>query len=93
VLEAWLQDGEVQRFLQVNRYQDVLWFNKESLDQLLGWMFIVTATAISAGPARPASKVARGIAACYDVIVQLQRAAEKSGYQLDKLLEAVQPTN
>ena len=41
VLESWLKDDEVQQFLQVNRYQDVLWFNKEAFEQLLWWMLLL----------------------------------------------------
>lgn len=39
VLHSWLNDNEVQQYLQVNRYQGVLWYNKESLDQFLWWMY------------------------------------------------------
>ncbi|MDZ7260713.1 MAG: alpha-amylase family glycosyl hydrolase, partial [candidate division KSB1 bacterium] len=52
VLESLLRDSEVQGFLQVNRYQDILWFNKESFDQLLDWMLLVAvidATTVSNG--------------------------------------------
>jgi len=34
VLQSLLRDNEVQRFLQVNRYQDVLWFNGEAFEEL-----------------------------------------------------------
>jgi len=35
VLESLLKDNEVQQFLQVNRYNDILWFNNEAFDDLL----------------------------------------------------------
>src|SRR5262249_33942895 len=41
VLEALLRDGDVHQFLQVNRYRDVLWFNKEAFEQLLWWLLLV----------------------------------------------------
>ena len=88
VLESWLQDEDVQRFLQVNRYRDVLWFNREAFDQLLRWMLLLAALTISADPLRPAEEVAQEIVACYDVVKRLQRAEEDSGYQVAKLLEA-----
>jgi len=87
VLESWLRDGEVQRFLQVNRYGGVLWFNQEAFADLLRWMLLVAAVAISADPLRPADEVAPEIVACYDVVRKLQRAAEESGYQVAKLIE------
>ncbi|MBE9506511.1 MAG: hypothetical protein IMY86_00540, partial [Chloroflexi bacterium] len=96
VLNEWLRDDDVQQFLQVNRHRGVLWFNKETFDQLLWWMLLVATTAISSDPLRPADEapsavaeaVAHDIVACYDVVRRLQRAEEKSEYQVEKLLEA-----
>jgi hypothetical protein len=87
VLYSWLSDEDVRRFLQVNRHDDVLWFNKESFDQLLWWMFAVAAIAISADVNRPADEIAREIVGCYDVVRALQRAEQKSEYRVEKLLE------
>ena len=40
ILESWLSEEEVQRFLRVNRYKDVLWFNKNLLKNSCGgWIF------------------------------------------------------
>ena len=89
VLESWLKDDEVQRFLQVNRYRGVLWFNKEAFEQLLWWMLLPAVVTISADPLRPPAEVAQEIVALYDVVKKLQRAEEESGYQVEKLLEAV----
>jgi glycosidase len=89
VLEAWLKDGETQQFLQVNRYQGVLWFNREAFEQLLWWMLTLAAVAISADPLRPAAKVAKEIAAAYNLVQELRRAEHKSQYQVEKLLAAV----
>ncbi len=89
VLHSWLSDDDVRRFLQVNRHDDVLWFNKEAFDRLLWSMFAVAAITASADPSRPADEVAQEIVACYDIVRKLQRAEEKSEYQVEKLLETV----
>ncbi len=88
ILHAWLEDEEVQRFLQVNRYQDVLWFNAEAFGQLLWWMELIAAVAIAADPHRSPEQAAEAIAACHRVITSLQRAEAESDYQLEKLLDA-----
>jgi len=88
VLKSWLQDGEVQQFLQVNRHQHVLWFNKEAFEQLLEWMLLVATVTINTDPLRPADKAAQEIDALQDVVKKLQQAQEESGYQVEKLLEA-----
>ncbi len=81
VLEALLKDDEVQQFLQVNRYQGVLWFNKEAFEQLLWWLLLVAVVEISADP-----DGAEEVLACYNIVEQLRQAGEKSGYQVEKLL-------
>ncbi|MBL7065844.1 MAG: hypothetical protein ISS49_16835, partial [Anaerolineae bacterium] len=89
VLESWLRDDEVQRFLQVNRHRGILWFNKEAFDQLLWWMLLPAVVTISADPLRPPAEVAQEIVEVYDVVKKLQQAEEESGYQVERLLEAV----
>ncbi|MEJ2207510.1 MAG: alpha-amylase family glycosyl hydrolase [Anaerolineae bacterium] len=90
VLEGWLKDGQVQQFLQVNRYRDVLWFNHEAFEKLLAWMLTMAAVEISADPERTPEDVAQGIVRCYDVVKKLRQAEEASGYQVANLLDAAQ---
>ncbi len=89
LLEAWFQDGDAQQFLGVNRYRDVLWFNKEAFDQMLGWTLTVAVIETAANPLCGADEVAEEIVGCYDIVRQLQQAEEASGYQVEKLLELV----
>jgi hypothetical protein len=87
-LVSWLRDGEVQRFVQVNRYRGVLWFNKEGFGQLLLWMLTLAAVEISAVPDLAEGEVAGEIVACYDVVKRLKKAEEASEYQVVELIEA-----
>jgi hypothetical protein len=88
-LVSWLKDGETQRFLQVNRHEGVLWFNRESFEQFLAWMMTIAAVRITAGVGPEGEDgVARAIVACYDVVARLQAAKEASEYQVVKLMEA-----
>ena len=89
VLQTWLDDQDVQYYLQTNHHAGILWFNKEAFDQLLWLMLAVAAATISADPSKTAGEIAAEIVACYDVIRTLQRAEEKSDYQIEKLLKAV----
>ena len=89
ILETLLRDDEVQRFLQVNRYQDVLWFNKEALEQLLWWLLLVAQIHMAAF--RPAADAGEDILACYKVVQQLRQASEESGYLVEELLRLVSP--
>jgi glycosidase len=88
LLASWLRDNEVQQFVQVNRYRDVLWFNHEAFEQFLGWMLTLAAVEISADPQLSPEQVAHEFVACYDVIHAIQLAEETSEYQVAKLMEA-----
>jgi hypothetical protein len=87
VLESLLKDSEVQQFLEINRYNDILWFNKEAFDDLLWWLRLLAAIEISSDPQRPAHQAAKDLEDCYGIMQRLKEAAKKSGYQVEKLLE------
>ncbi|KPL24651.1 MAG: alpha-amylase [Anaerolineae bacterium SM23_84] len=84
MLETLLRDSEVQQFLQVNRHQDVLWFNKEAFEQLLWWLALVAA--IRATGFRTAAKAREEMLACHEIVQQLLEAAQESRYQVEELL-------
>jgi hypothetical protein len=86
VLSSLFRDTDVQRALQVNRYQGILWFNSEAFEQLLWWMFVIaTVTCSAVSPEQPAPQ----ILTCWETVRKLQQASEASGYQVEKLLEEV----
>jgi len=95
-LQRWLRDSEFQQFLGVNRYQDILWFNKEAFECWLWWVFaasvieLVSASLIHDGDQidRP-EDVAAGIITRRDWIRRLQNAAVEAGYRVEGLLAAV----
>jgi hypothetical protein len=75
----------------VNRYQDVLWFNKEAFEDLLWWLFIAAAVEISSQHDKVEKTNGNGesILRCYTEISNLLSGAEASGYKLEKLLDLV----
>ncbi|HEX9027893.1 MAG TPA: alpha-amylase family protein, partial [Anaerolineales bacterium] len=92
ILQGWLTTAEIQGFLGVNRYQGVLWFNKESFRELTWWLFLLSTieqtAPQAAAPAAETEMGSEAIIACYEVVQKLLEAEEQSGYQVDKLLEA-----
>lgn len=103
VLEVWLADLDVQQFLGINRYQGILWYNREALSEWLGWMLVLAAVeslsheAVSPSLAGEVSaghsiRVARRAGArlfldCYRLLKHIQHAAEKSDYRVEALIE------
>jgi hypothetical protein len=88
VLQELLKDDEVQQFLRINRYQGVLWFNKEAFEGLLRGL-LLTAT-ISTVAHSPPSEAAPDVLVCYEVIQRLRQAGHQCGYQVEELLVMVQ---
>ena len=91
ILTRLLSDTDTQTFLGVNRYQDVLWFNKEAYEDLLWWLFTIASVEI-AGQSFETDKsdeVSRLVLRCYTEISSLIESAEASGYKLEKLLDLV----
>lgn len=89
VLEAWLKDNDVRGFLEVNRYQGVLWYNKEAFDQLLGLLLLVEVVETASQPQQESEEVNTGLRSTYAIVKTLQQAQAKSDYRIDKLLAVV----
>jgi len=43
LLDRLLKDEEFAQFLKVNRFNEVLWYNKEAFEQAMGWLFVIGA--------------------------------------------------
>ncbi|NPV85662.1 MAG: alpha-amylase [Anaerolineae bacterium] len=86
-VETWLSKPEIQTFLSVNRYQDVLWFNKEAFDELLWWMMLIAVVNSLQGKDYSAELLAETIVEAYTIISALQQSANLSDYQVAKLIE------
>ncbi|MBI5030683.1 MAG: alpha-amylase [Chloroflexi bacterium] len=84
-LETWLEDTEAEQFLQVNRFNGVLWFNKEAFETLLSWMFTVAVVELTVDK----TDAAKNIVETHEVIKALLKAEKKSKYQVEKLLAAL----
>jgi glycosidase len=66
-----LQDADIRAYLQINRYNDIFWYNGESMNSLLWWLECV---------ARLAG------ADVVDTMTELRAVAAASGYQVEKLI-------
>jgi len=87
ILENLLKDDLVMQFIQVNRYHDVLWFNKEAFEQLLWWLFVSAVVRINADSELTENQRKTKIASCYKMVEQMQFLKEQSGYKVENLLE------
>lgn len=88
-LETFLNDSEIQRFLQINRYMDVLWFNKDAFESLLAWMAFTATVSVHGENTETEDSRHAAIAACYKILSELYEASSESNYQVEKLVEIV----
>jgi hypothetical protein len=88
LLISLLSDSDALGYLGVNRYQDVLWFNKEAFEDLMWWLFVIAAIEISAADA-PTGEIGKLILVIHEQITSLLASAQASGFKLEKLLELV----
>jgi hypothetical protein len=88
VLDSILKDDEVQEFIRMNRHDGILWFNKESFEELLFWLMLTAVMEIGFSPQRLPTDAVKEIEECYTVIQKFQEAERKSEYQVEKLLAA-----
>jgi hypothetical protein len=83
----WLKDHEVGAYLHVHVAQDVLWFNKERFEELVGAQLLVH---VVAAMARGCPLDGAEIGAMWEDVRTLLAAAQREGYKLDPFLERVQ---
>ncbi len=86
ILEAWLSQDEIRYFLQVNRHQDILWFNQEAFEEFLWWMMGLAV--LEALPNRQATstQAVEHILGAYDIVQRLLKAETTSAFQVEKLV-------
>lgn len=84
LLTSLLRNEEVQRFLAVNRFEGVLWYNKESFAELLHGLF---AAAVVSRLAANRENVPATVSELYEVVAALWAADSASGYRVETLLE------
>jgi hypothetical protein len=72
----------------VNRYQDILWFNKEAFQEILWWMYTCSVIK-TCQKTEKSEELSLEIVAQHQVILELLKAAEGSGYKVEPMLEAL----
>ena len=96
LLQTLLKDSEVQRWAGINRYQGILYYNKESFEALVWWFFVgavldILAEAPVGHEKSPEEeeRLMRAIQAFFVMVQKLLEAEKDSNYQVERLLEAV----
>lgn len=90
LLQGWLADEDIRAYLGVNRYQNILWYNKEALDDFAWYMLAVAYLRSTSVPQIDAARVVEDLIAAYEIIERLLSAAALANYQVDRLIAAAE---
>jgi len=85
ILDRLLKLSDVQKFLKVNRWDSVLWFNKENFQKLVWWLFLISVIQIGS-KSKTDQDAVRETEAAFAIIQRWLQAEKKSEYQLKKLV-------
>jgi hypothetical protein len=91
--DSLLQYQESNKYLQVNRYQDVLYLNREVLQELLAAFFVTAIIGMAPNSGNQAAKLSKNISNWYKVIRKVLDAADAAGYRIDKIQESLVSAN
>ncbi|MBN2533758.1 MAG: alpha-amylase [Spirochaetales bacterium] len=80
-----LCDQDIIRFLKVNRYENILWFNKEAFEYVMWWLFIATVIDVLYKEVDDA-EIRKKLLRRYTIIEKCLKAESESGFQVEKLL-------
>lgn len=86
----WFSDVDIQRFLGVNRYQDTLWFNKESFREFIWWMNLLAVLECGSEQNASATTMVEIILTLQKLYKTLLNAEKKSKYQVNLLINALE---
>lgn len=87
LMESWLAIPEIQAYLKVNRFKDVLWFDKGRFEAFVWWMALLAVLDSVFTPQASASLVVERLLLVYPKVQKLLKAEAQSDYQVAKLLE------
>jgi hypothetical protein len=85
LLREWLSDINVQSFLKVNRYNDILWYNREAFSNLLSLMEL-TALIQSQVNGTSNSVLAETLLTINAFLKQIVKLEKQSSYQVERLV-------
>ena len=90
-MEQLFEDDEVREFIKVNLHEGTWFFNKESLQELLRWHFLISIIHMSRGGAVSQAGRESVFSERLAFIRELEELSMKSGYDMEKLRILLSP--
>jgi glycosidase len=89
IFKKLFEDQEVQQFLQINRYQDVLWFNKEAFEMLVAWLFEIAVIDCTTNKRLAPEETEVLIIERYKFVKTSKKLEAEASYQVERFIENV----
>jgi hypothetical protein len=86
-LKKLLNDPEIQSYLRINRFEGILWFNKEAFDQLINGLLMIAIVSILSDSDLSQDQAETRVKSCIKIISRIQKAGKKSEFQVTKLIK------
>lgn len=85
----WLGNSDIQRFLDVHRFEGVLYYNQEDFEALIWGLAVISVVGVALSPRSNASLLVERMLLVDEFVQKVKKAEEKSAFQIAKLLEAL----
>lgn len=86
IVRAWFGNPQVQSWLKVNRYEGIIWFDREAMYDLLWWSLVLSAVRVIV---YEKEDIPQKVTAIYRKLENAKAAAAESDFQVNKLLAAL----
>ncbi|ORC34699.1 hypothetical protein B4O97_12205 [Marispirochaeta aestuarii] len=83
-LAELLHEQEIQDFLLVNRYNNILWFNKDRFEDMLWWFFCIAVVQLTE---KPGAKAHPRIDSLFNTLHTWLECEERSSFRLTRLID------
>jgi len=90
IARTWFSTPEIQSFIQVNRFEDVVWYNSEAMKDFIWWMEVSALIHCQQKSGCSRSQLAETLLESHKILQKIALADKNSHYQLEKLLDNIE---
>jgi hypothetical protein len=90
IAKSWFSKPEIQSFIQLNRFEDALWYDRAGFNEFLWWMAVTAYIHCEMKPQCTHNEAAEILLGCYAIIQDLSEADQGSDYKFEKLMDRIQ---
>ncbi len=89
IIRTVISDPEVQIFIHVNRYKNILWFNKENFEKLIRNLYIIGMINVISNISDDIKSITKNVIRITKISMEWLAAAKKANFQLDTFFEII----